>query len=95
VETDGKLVRPEPELLTLKSMKDRGCTAYPSCLECPLGECLLDDPRGRQKLRTALRNAEILKLWKEGKTPAELAEVFGVCLDTIKRVLKVDSAKQD
>lgn len=66
---------------------DKGCSLAESCLNCPFPECVLDKPDGRRKLIKNHRDAEILKLWHQGKTQKELASIFGLAVGTINRAI--------
>lgn len=68
--------------------RDEGCEAYPACLECPLPRCLEEVPRGRQRLRSRLRAQHMAQLKKEGKSVAEIAQLFGVSQRTVQRAIK-------
>ncbi len=71
--------------------KDTGCKYFPSCLNCPLPECLYDDPQGLSKYRAQLRlerdrdTAAIIL--RENLTPKEAAGRFGKTERTIFRIL--------
>ena len=80
----------EPDLLPeYCHYKDEGCDLFPSCLNCPLPQCIYDQPRGKQRWLKALRNQEITRLFtNEGKGVKELALLFGTSQRTIQRVLK-------
>jgi hypothetical protein len=68
--------------------KDDGCSLAPSCLDCPLPNCVLDTPGGQMKTAKDLRNAEIVRLFvHEKKTVNYLADRFRVSKRTVTRVL--------
>jgi hypothetical protein len=67
---------------------DKGCEFSSSCLTCPLQKCIEDIPDGRRKLRRKQRDAEIIRLWKEGKKPKELAPMFKLSSRQVLRIIK-------
>ena len=68
--------------------KDEGCDFLDSCLNCPLPQCLYDEPRGKQRWLKELRNREIERLYAEGWKVNELAMMLGLSRRTIQRALK-------
>ena len=68
--------------------RDEGCEYARSCLECPLQQCLYDEPRGKQRWLKDLRNREINRLFKTGKKVSELAKRFDVSERTIQRAVR-------
>ena len=69
--------------------RDEGCEFGVSCLNCPFPRCIYDEPGGKQRWLKGQRNREIVRqLYIEGKGERELAEMFGVSLRTVQRVLK-------
>jgi len=69
--------------------RDEGCEFASSCLNCPLSQCIYEQPRGRQRLKKKLRAGEVRRLFTtEGKGVKELAIQFGVSQRTIQRALK-------
>lgn len=64
-----------------------GCELHPHCTECPEERCIFDSTVAINPARL-LRNREIAKQAKEGKTVGELAKSFKLCRTTISRVLK-------
>ena len=69
--------------------QDGGCEFADSCLNCPLANCIYDEPRGRQHYIKRLRSKEILRLFTtEGKEIRELALIFGISQRTVQRALK-------
>ncbi len=69
--------------------RDEGCELFASCLNCPLPQCIYDQPRGKQQWLKKLRNREIARLFiTEGKGISELALIFGTSRRTIQRALK-------
>ena len=67
--------------------RDEGCDLSPSCLNCPLPRCIYERPRGKQKMRLEARAKRMAEL-RRGKSLKEVAEVFGVSLRTVQRVLR-------
>lgn len=57
------------------------------CLNCPFKECIKDYPGGKKAFNKAERNLEIRRLWREGKSPKELAPQFNLTLRTIQRIV--------
>ncbi len=73
----------------LPTFEDHGCEyGGPSCLACPLPQCVHDLPKGRlNRLNTEQRHQQILKTMEtEGLTVAEAAERFEVQVKTIQRI---------
>ena len=70
--------------------RDEGCEFLDSCLNCPLPQCLYDEPRGKQKWLKELRNREIERLYLEGWKIRELAVMLGLSRRTIQRALKTN-----
>jgi hypothetical protein len=68
--------------------KDEGCEFLDSCLDCPLPQCLYDEPRGKQRWLKELRNRQIERLYREGWKISELALMLGLSRRTIQRALK-------
>ena len=69
--------------------RDEGCELASSCLDCPLGKCVYDQPRGRQRWLKGRRDREMVRLFATGgKGVKELAAVFGVSQRTVQRTLK-------
>ena len=65
---------------------DRGCELWPSsCLTCPFDVCFED--LSQRYIRTK-RNEMILVERRAGRTHKELAQMFGVHLKTIERILR-------
>ncbi|MGD9142825.1 MAG: helix-turn-helix domain-containing protein [Dehalococcoidia bacterium] len=73
--------------------RDEGCEFLDSCLNCPLPQCLYDEPRGKQKWLKELRNREIERLYLEGWKIRELAVMLGLSRRTIQRALKANRNK--
>ena len=68
-----------------EAYKDEGCRLFPSCLKCPLPVCVYEDSRAIKRMR----DQEILKRYREGYSPRELAQMFGITIRTIYRALAV------
>lgn len=68
--------------------RDEGCEFLDSCLNCPLPQCLYDEPRGKQRWLKELRNREIERLYRDGWKIKELAVMLGMSRRTIQRALK-------
>ena len=69
--------------------QDEGCEFADSCLNCPFGKCIYDEPRGRQRYIKRLRAKEIARLFTTGgKGIKELALMFGLSQRTVQRALK-------
>lgn len=72
--------------------KDTGCKYFPSCLNCPLPECLYDNPdaladyRLQQRRERDLIVAAIIR--NEGLTTREAAVRFQVTDRSIYRILR-------
>ena len=64
--------------------RDTGCYLYPSCLECPFPDCLLDT---YPLVLSELRRVEAETLAKQGKSVSEIAEVMGLSKRQVKRYL--------
>jgi AraC-like DNA-binding protein len=70
--------------------QDDGCEFANSCLNCPFPDCIYAQPGGRQQWLKNLRDQEVLKLHRQGKSVKELAEMFGLSSRTIQRILQRD-----
>ena len=68
--------------------RDVGCELAPSCLNCPFPRCVYDEAGGVSKKRKRLRNEDVLTLHREGMTPQELTQLYGVSKRTIYRILR-------
>jgi hypothetical protein len=69
--------------------RDRGCSLFPSCLECPLPRCIEDMPFGKAGLRISSRNVEMLNLRKQSWLIREIAAHFSVSDRTVYRSLSL------
>lgn len=67
---------------------DTGCDLYPSCLRCPLPRCRYEEPGGAAAILRTGRDANIIRLERQGMSVDQLAETFGVSRRTIFRVLR-------
>lgn len=65
---------------------DDGCDVSPSCLECPLAVCKLDDPVNMWESRQE-RRRRIFELRKQRVPPAELQRAFKVSKRTVDRAI--------
>ncbi len=78
--------------------RDEGCELAGSCLNCPLPNCIFDEPGGKQRWLKRLRAREMARLFTtKGKGIKELAVMFGVSERTVQRALKIafsDSTKE-
>ena len=70
--------------------RDEGCEYAAACLDCPFPQCLYDEPRGKQKWLKELRDREIRRQHREGKSIGELAALYEVSVRTVRRTLKRD-----
>lgn len=70
---------------------DTGCKYFPSCLNCPLPECLYDNPQGLAEYRAQQRlerdRSAVAIILRENLTAREAAERFGKTERTIYRIL--------
>ena len=86
-----------PDTLEVKhanrSYMDTGCSLFPKCLECPLPRCRYDMRAGGQELRKMIRNLKIKQGLDEGRTIKELAEEYGLCERTIRRIVSPGCGK--
>jgi len=86
-----------PDTLEVKHAKgsymDTGCSLFPKCLECPLPRCRYDMRAGGQELRKMIRNLKIKQGLDEGRTIKELAEEYGLCERTIRRIVSLGCGK--
>ena len=73
--------------------RDDGCHVSPSCLNCPLTVCILDDPSQLQRAAYAARQADrqraIKALVDENLRPGEISRRLNISLRTVFRELKV------
>lgn len=71
------------------SYADIGCQYSPSCLNCPLKECVYVNCRGGQRLETEMRYREITRLFTgTDKSTKELAAELGISRETVQRALR-------
>jgi len=83
------MVISEPDLLPQDiQWRDQGCELYPSCLNCPRSRCIEDEPRGKQKIRLQARAGRMAALRQEGRSVRQIAELYGVSVRTVQRVLE-------
>ena len=69
--------------------RDEGCELAESCLECPLPQCIYDQPRGRQRWLKAVRDKAVVgQFLTGGKGVKELSLMFGISQRTVQRILK-------
>lgn len=64
---------------------DEGCHLAPSCLNCPLAVCILDDPRQLTRQRKTARDEQIAEALAT-YDPDQVAQQMGVSVRTIFRV---------
>jgi len=64
--------------------KDEGCQFYPSCLQCPYPDCIVD---GVPSLLIATKRVEARELAEKGLSDAEIAQRLNVSKKTIQRYL--------
>ena len=68
--------------------KDEGCDMSPSCLDCPLANCVYDTPHGKQTLLKRRRNEEMARVYhEEHPSYSELSRLFKVSARTVQRVV--------
>ena len=67
---------------------DDGCEIAKSCLDCPLPECVYDNPAGVQKARKIMADQPIIQALKEGQHPREIARTFGCTERNVYRIKK-------
>lgn len=71
--------------------RDRGCAESPTCLACPLQQCIYDlavQPGTLQEMRSRRRRAEIISLLDNGMTVRQVQTQLGISWNTINRALK-------
>ena len=69
--------------------QDKGCELFPSCLDCPLPQCIEEEPRGKQKLRMSARTRRMKELRQDGNSVAEIACLLDVSKRTVQRALEI------
>jgi len=67
--------------------KDTGCNLYPSCLNCPLPECVEVISHNQIEKRT--RDKEIKERFYKGENIEDLMKFFNVSKRTITRTIKI------
>jgi len=71
--------------------RDTGCDRAPSCLNCPFLRCRYDGPVALQSARRAdrrfKRNAEMVRLRREGLKVTELMAYFDLSKSSVHRIL--------
>jgi len=70
------------------SYPDQGCKLYPSCLNCPLPKCILDESGRIARAEKRTRDEKIRQRFKDGESTADLAKVFGVSQRIIQRAVR-------
>jgi hypothetical protein len=69
--------------------QDEGCRFSPSCLDCPLPECVEDGPGAERKFSKSKRNAAVARLhFEQKKTFPELAGLFGIEESTVRKIVE-------
>ena len=68
--------------------RDEGCELAPSCLDCPLPNCIEELPRGRQRYLLQRRCQQIACLRSQGKGTREIATFLKVSSRTVQRAVK-------
>lgn len=63
---------------SLIHLEDTGCHIHPKCLECPLPECVLDNPYNPRAPRNTEKDAEVMALLNQGYKPAQVAAMKGI-----------------
>ncbi len=72
--------------------RDEGCELAESCLSCPFGKCVYEEPGGKRRWLKRFRARELVRLHTvKGKGVNELARMFGVSARTVRRALKAAS----
>ena len=80
---------------------DTGCAAGgPSCLACPLPVCVEDDLLQAQGHRgkagqLAVRNVEILRLWKAGLPTRAIAAQIGISENAVRSAVSRMNRKEE
>lgn len=64
---------------------DTGCDLHPACLTCPFAVCRYELPNGVQMLRASARKAEVMRAWRAGEQPTDIASRLGVSARTVYR----------
>lgn len=59
-----------------RTFRDTGCSVAPSCLRCPLPQCIHDEPPGR--VRAQERREQVLALVEAGVPVREIAARLGI-----------------
>ena len=69
---------------------DTGCELAPSCLECPLALCKYDDPNisRRSDSNKVMRDAEIMRLFKNGLDVIAIARQVNTSDRTVYRIIQ-------
>jgi hypothetical protein len=76
-----------------KMYEDLGCQMAPSCLNCPLPQCIHDDPRwGRRNQQNQQREKDtpIMLALHNGVTVEDAAARFGIAVRTVYRAMARD-----
>jgi hypothetical protein len=69
--------------------RDEGCELSPSCLDCPLPDCIYDSPHGKRLLLKRRRDEELVSMYRRGGvTRKELARIYGLSVRSVQRILK-------
>lgn len=72
-----------------KLYPDRGCVAWPSCLDCPFDPCIntADKDPTRTEHEKAQVRREIILLYNQDMSHRGIAEAIGVDVPTVERGL--------
>ena len=66
-----------------------GCYINPvpfGCLECPLPQCVHDNPKIAHLYARRKKDKAIMESWKPGMTTAEVAKLWGLTARTLYRI---------
>ena len=72
---------------TSLSRVDDGCQVHPSCLSCPLVQCVLDTPAQFRGAWVRRRDAEIARLFAAGMRVNAIASRYGLTRRSVFRSL--------
>ena len=67
---------------------DTGCILHPSCLTCPLEQCVHETPGGLKAIRDRGRRNRIIQLAREGFSVRDISHNLGIGIRSVYRALQ-------
>lgn len=82
------------EVGDFEAYRDTGCQVHPSCLSCPLPQCIYDTARSQQEYERQVTYAAIRRLRDEGVAPKEIARRTNRSIWLVWRILRESRNEQ-